>query len=77
MSKVKLVIIQGPNYEHHSLGLFDLELVPRVGECILYENEDDDGPKAYKVKDVLHNIEPKSTTEIWMVSLDDEIYYRD
>jgi hypothetical protein len=72
MSQAKLVIIEGPNYERHSLGLFDLEIIPRIGECIFYEIEGDDGPKAYKVNDIIHNLQPREPVEIWMVSLDEK-----
>jgi hypothetical protein len=76
MSNVKLVIIEGLNYERRVLGVFDLEIIPRIGECVFFENEGDDGPTCYKVKDVVHNLQPRFPTEIWMVSLDDEIYHK-
>ena len=75
MSQAKLVIIEGPNYERHSLGLIDLEVFPRTGEFIWYEREGDDGPKPYGVKDFNYFLKPKGPVEIWLVSPDDEKYH--
>lgn len=75
MNGIKLVVVEGPNYEHRSLGLFDLDVVPRVEEFIWLENEDGDGLTPYKVKDVNYFLKPKAPTEIWLVTLEDEKYH--
>jgi hypothetical protein len=71
MKSIKLVLTEGANYEHRSLGIFDLDVVPRVGEFIWLEKEDGDGLIPYKVKDVNYFLKPKAPTEIWLVSLED------
>ncbi|HEY4064131.1 MAG TPA: hypothetical protein VGM30_19630 [Puia sp.] len=75
MSQVKLVVIEGPNYKHLSLGLMDLEVFPRIGEFIWYESEGDDGPKLFKVMNVNHFLKPHGPMELWVVSPDDEKYH--
>lgn len=75
MSQVKFFIVEGPNYEHLSIGLFEMEVIPRIGEFVLYEKEGDD-PHLYKAKDVVHSImAPETPIEIWLVSLEDEKYH--
>ena len=75
MNSIKLVLIEGPNYERQSLGVFDLDVIPRVGEFIWIETEGGEELIPYKVKDVNHFVKPKAPTEIWLVSLEDEKYH--
>lgn len=75
MKSLKLVVVEGPNYEHRSLGIFNLDVAPRVGEFIWLEKEDGDGRVPYKVKDVNYFVKPKAPSEIWLVSLEDEKYH--
>jgi len=75
MNSLKLVVVEGANYEHRSLGMFDLDVVPRVGEFVWLEKENGDGLIPYKVKDVNYFLKPKGATEIWLVSLEDEKYH--
>jgi len=77
MSQVKLVVLEGENLDHRSLGVFDLEDIPKIGECIFFEKDTDEDPRWHTVKMVIHNIEPKKPMELWMVTLDDEQYYED
>lgn len=69
MIQVKLIIVD-VNADFDSLGLFDLDVIPRTGEYIWHERTGDDGPKPYLVKQVNHLTEPKSPTEIWLQSHD-------
>jgi hypothetical protein len=63
------------DFRNYSLGSFEVEIVPRIGETVYYEVDNDDGPGFYNVKFVYHHIEPKSPTKIIIISDDDEEYF--
>jgi hypothetical protein len=73
MSKVVLLVLEGRNHKEHSLGLFDLKVIPRIGEFIYCENEDNEGDRMYKVKNVIHSVEPKLPIELLLKSLEDDV----
>lgn len=75
MSNVKLVVVEGPDLKERSLGLFNLEAIPRIGEGIFFQKDTDEDPRWHTVKHVIHNIEPKNPIEVHMVMLDDEQYH--
>lgn len=73
MSQVALFIVDGQLYDRYSLGLFDLETIPRVGELVYFDDENIKGEGIYKVKNVIHKVEPKRPTAIFMVSIEDDV----
>ena len=73
MIQVELFIVSEQLYERYSLGLFDLETIPRIGEFVFFDNEKIKGEGIYKVKDVIHKVEPKLPTAILMVSIEDDV----
>jgi hypothetical protein len=71
MSKVELLIVEGANSNQCSLGFFELDTIPRVGEFVFHDLEATARPGIYKVKDVIHKVEPKMPIAILMVDIED------
>jgi hypothetical protein len=81
MSEVEIIIIRRVriregdyDFAQRSLGLFNLESIPRMGETVFYENEELNTGTFY-VKHIFHHIEPESPVQILVISPDDEDYY--
>lgn len=68
MSQVKLSIID-ENSDLSLIGLFDLDVIPRVGEFVSHESEGED-PRSYKVTNILHYTDGKTPIEIWVETID-------
>jgi hypothetical protein len=62
-------------FTQYSLGLFEIDIIPRIGETVYYEEDGSDRPGFYNVKFVYHHIEPKCPTEILIISDEDEKYF--
>jgi hypothetical protein len=75
MEKIEFIILQGPNLEPCTIGLFDLDFIPRIGEFVCYGNEIDDDLVLCRVMDICHNIKPKSPVVIHIMSIDDAKYH--
>jgi hypothetical protein len=72
MPAVKFVIVKGPDFVYRDAGTVELDIVPRRGEFVFYDQGDDNDP-GYKVIDVIHRVEPRGVTEVLIVALGDEI----
>jgi hypothetical protein len=68
MTKAKLVHVDKDNAEFDNLGIFDLEIIPRIGERIRLSKNSEDDPKSYVVDEVLHSIPAERPLEIWVVT---------
>lgn len=67
--QVQFIVVDGDNCDQLSLGVFDLDVIPRAGEYVFCDLEINDRNGAYKVIAVMHNVKPKGLIALTLASI--------
>jgi hypothetical protein len=84
MTKIKFILLKrelseaGNEYvfNNYNLGSHKVDIVPRIGETVFYEVDDDEFNGVYQVTLVDHHLEPKSPPVVTLILAEDETYFK-